>query len=582
LKHEIFQLLKNAYPDAEPGVRRSLLHAITVKEPFPEDDEKAMATKDYEKFNILYWLSQSAPDCQEVAAQLASIKEKRPEFITREHPDMDHWISDASLVGPRSPVSVDDLLKQRPMDWFEFFVTFKGEDFSRGPDRNGLLHNIGEAVKQDFDWSKELTDLLIDQANPAADLWESVIRGWNVAKLSEEQWEHILSILDDERLAEHHSYYISDLLKLGVEKEEEGIPKWLLGKADFIAQKVWATLQGASDNETEDWLTLALNHPGGKLAMFWLQALSRTRKGTGQKGEGLPQPYRMRFEAIVAENNEAATLGRVVLASQLGFLFTVDEDWAKENLIPLLDWDRDVQQARQAWDAWLNWGHLTEPLLAELIPLYKKSFSHISSELQGERDRFIQWVVNISIFWMDDPLANGWVLAFLKAVEEEDRISFASHVGNHLMRMKADTMRGLWDRWLRNYWEGRNQGTPIPLADGELKNMVEWLGELEPVFPEAVEVVCKGRVPQFEYSSLFWRLEKEDTNISARYPEDLARLLLHLTTDGRMPRHFCDELMKLTEQIIIAGASAAILHKLCDNLAAIGCVRAAELNSMIK
>ena len=581
LKHEVFQLLKNAYPGADSGLKRILLDAITSKiDAIPEEEEEDKVHKDYQKFNILYWLSQAAPDCQEVAKRLASIKERRPDFGPREHPDMDHWISEASWVGPQSPVSVEDLLKKRPAEWFEYFMTFKGEDF-RGPDRNGLLHNIGEAVKQDFDWGRELTDLLIDHVDPASDLWESVIRGWNGAKFSEKQWELILSILDDERLAEHHSHYIADLLQRGEEKEEERIPLGLLGKADSVAQKVWGTLQGEGDKETKDWLTRAINHPGGKLAIFWLHALSRTRTGTDQKEEGLPQPYRMRFETIVSEHSEAATLGRVVLASQLGFLFTIDEEWAKENIVPLLDWDRDVQQARQAWDGWLSWGRLSEPLLAELIPLYKKSFSHISSELQGERGRFVQWIVDISLFWMDDPLANGWVPDFLRSAEEQDRINFASLVGSRLMGMKAESKIGLWERWLRGYWEGRNQGIPVPLADGELKEMVEWVGELEPVFPEAVEVICKGRIPQFEHTTLFWRLEKEDTNITTRYPEDLARLLVYLTTGIQMPRYFCDELAKLTEKIITAGAPAAILRRLCDNLAAIGCVRAGELSSMI-
>jgi hypothetical protein len=424
--------------------------------------------------------------------------------------------------------------------------------------------------------------LLIVQNESASDLWESVIRGWNETNLSEESWEYVLSILNDERLTEHHSHYISDLLKRGAEKEEAGIPLTLFGKADSLAQKVWATLQGEGDKETKDWLQRAINHPGGKLAMFWLHSLFRLRKETDQKEEGLPQPYRMHFETIVFENKEAATLGRVVLASQLAFLFSVDHDWAKENIIPLLDWDRDIQKAQQAWDGWLSWGHLTEPLLTEIIPLYKKSFLHISSELQADRDRFVQWVVNISIFWMDDPLTNGWVPDFLKAVEEEDRVSFASHVGNHLMRMKSDTLRGLWQRWLKRYWEGRNQGTPVPLTNDEHKNMVEWVGELEPVFPEAVEAICQSRVPPLEHSSLFWRLGKEETEIATRYPEDLARLLVHLTAGLQIPRYFCGELEKLTEKIINAGAPATILRRLCDNLAAIGCFRAGELSSMIE
>jgi hypothetical protein len=504
LRHEVFQLLKNAYPGANPDLRKGLLEAATKKiDALPEEKEEDKARKEYRKFNLLYWLSQVAPDCQEVATRLALIKETYPDFRPREYPDLDHWSSGATWVGPRSPVSVEEFLKKRPAEWLEYFLAFKGEDFE-GPDRPGLLQNIGKAVQQDFNWGIELAGLLIDQIGPTSDLWESVIGGWNGAKLSGKQWEYILSILDDERLAEEHSQYISDLLQHGAEKEEEGIPVRLLDKADDVAQRVWATLKGERDAEPNDWLGRAINHPGGKLAMFWLHALSRTRKEAEQKEGGLLQPYRERFETIVSGTNEAANLGRVVLASQLGFLFTVDQAWAKKNIIPLLDWDCDIQQARQAWDGWLSWGRLTEPLLDELIPLYKKSFSHISSELKGERGRFVEWVVAISLFWMDDPLKNEWVTDFLQKAEEQDRIGFASQVGSHLMTMKAETKGALWERWLKRYWEDRNQGTPVRLADGELKEMVEWAGELEPVFPEAVEVICKGRVPQFEHTSLFW------------------------------------------------------------------------------
>jgi hypothetical protein len=583
MKHEIFQLLKNAYPDADPGVRKVLLDSITSKiDALPEEKEQDKAHKDYEKFNILYWLSQAAPGCKDVAEHLAAVKEKHPDFGPREHPDMDHWFSEASWLGPHSPVSAEDLLKKPPKEWFEYFSTFKGEDIFRSPDRNGLLYSIAEAVKKDFEWGRELSDLLIAQNKPSSDLWQSVIIGWNGTNLSEQDWEYILSALDDERLAKHFSNYISDLLQHGVENEEARIPLNLFYKADSVARKVWETLQDEGEKEARDWLQRAINHPGGKLAMFWLHSLSFTRKETNLKEEGLPQPFRMRFETILSENNEAAALGRVVLASQLGFLFAANRDWAKENIVSLLDWDRDVQKAQQAWDGWLSWGRLSEPLLDELIPLYKKSFFHISSELKGERDRFIQWVVNISIFWMEDPLANGWVPDFLQAVEEEDRISFTSHVGNHLMRMKTDIMRKLWDRWLKRYWEGRNEGNPVPLSDNELKKMLEWVGELEPVFPEAVELICKGRIPQFEHCTLFWRLKKEESNITTLFPDDLAKLLVHLTTNLQMPRYFCGDLEKLTEKIITAGAQATVLRRLCDNLAAIGCARAGELNSMIK
>jgi len=355
-KHEVFGLLKKAYPGADSELRKELLDAmITQIDAIPEEEEEDKARKEYKKYNLLHWLSSADPSFDEVAKKLAQINERYPHFRPREYPDLDHWSSGGTWYGPRSPVSAEELLEKEPAEWVEYFLSFKGDNFE-GPDRPGLLQIIGEAVARDFEWGRGLTELLIDLADPESDLWASVIRGWYGARISDEQWDYVLSPLDEgEGLARRHSDYISDLLKRGAEKEEEGIPFGLLGKADSVAQRVWATLEDEKIDEAKDWLGRAINRPGGNLTLFWLYALSRVRKESGKKEEGLIQPYRERFDTIVTAKNEAGTLGRVILASQLGYLYAVDTAWTRHNIIPLFDWGKDIKQARQAWEGWLTW-----------------------------------------------------------------------------------------------------------------------------------------------------------------------------------------------------------------------------------
>ncbi|RPI78818.1 MAG: DUF4020 domain-containing protein [Desulfobacteraceae bacterium] len=549
LKQEIFQLLKNAYPNADSDLKRALLNTITAKiDALPEKDIEDRKSKEYAKFNFFQWLSHAAPDCREVAARLDLIKKEFPDFQTRDYPGLDHWSHDAHRVGSHSPVSVEDLLKKQPAEWQNLFLTFNGE-VSVGSTRNGLLLNVTEAVPQNFNWAKELADLLCEQTKPTADLWESLIRGWNNSKLDPEQWEQVLSILDNLEPAAEHAQSISALLQRGAKKNDE-IPLGLLNKADSVAQKVWTTLKDEISGETYDWLMEAINHPGGSLTLFWLHALSRTRRETKQKDKGLIMPYRVRFEEIISKNNEAAILGRVILTNELGFLFTVDPAWTKEKLIPLFDWDKEVQQAEQAWNAWLKSGRINESLLDELIPLFKKSFSHLSTQLQKSRERFAEWVAHIAVFWMDDPLNNNWVPDFLMNIEEQDRINFASRIGRQLKNMESEKKIGLWKRWLKRYWEDRNQGMPVPLADGELVKMMEWIVELEPVFSEVVEVICNGRIPEFKHTSFFSQMANDKATITTVYPTDSARLLVHLTTGNQIPIYFCDNLEKLTEKLI--------------------------------
>jgi hypothetical protein len=180
---------------------------------------------------------------------------------------------------------------------------------------------------------------------------------------------------------------------------------------------------------------------------------------------------------------------------------------------------------------------------------------------------------------MNDPRDNGWLWEFLKAAYDEDRIHFASEIGRHLAPMSNEVKKDLWDRWLKSYWQGRNQGIPRPLSDGELCEMVEWVVELEPVFTEAVEVIRNGRVPHFDNTSLFYRIEEEKKDMVTRVPEAIGQLLVHLTEDAQMPRHFCYELESLVNQLISAGAPQSLLEKLCENLAAIGCPNTSNLLS---
>jgi hypothetical protein len=149
--------------------------------------------------------------------------------------------------------------------------------------------------------------------------------------------------------------------------------------------------------------------------------------------------------------------------------------------------------------------------------------------------------------------------------------------------MKTEIKINLWERWLKRYWDSRIQGTPILLDDGELIKMVEWAVDLECVFPEVVGIICNGPIPQIlQHTSLFFRLDRERTELIKKFPNESARLLVHLTKNVSMPKYFCSELEKLTEKIIAAEVQQDILDSLCNNLAAIGCDKAAELSACAK
>ena len=85
LKHEVFRLLHIAYPLADSQARQRLLDEFIAQieaQPILEGEDGER--NDYQKFNLLIWLSQAAPDCVDVNERLR--KTKNIKLPSKEHP----------------------------------------------------------------------------------------------------------------------------------------------------------------------------------------------------------------------------------------------------------------------------------------------------------------------------------------------------------------------------------------------------------------------------------------------------------------------------------------------------------------
>jgi hypothetical protein len=81
-----------------------------------------------------------------------------------------------------------------------------------------------------------------------------------------------------------------------------------------------------------------------------------------------------------------------------------------------------------------------------------------------------------------------------------------------------------WQRWLRQYWENRVSGLPVPLEPVEVKHMLDWLPHLPATFPEAVMLAIRMPKTRFEYSHLAYELK--DSPLVEQYPDAMAQLII--------------------------------------------------------
>ena len=68
----------------------------------------------------------------------------------------------------------------------------------------------------------------------------------------------------------------------------------------------------------------------------------------------------------------------------MGYIFAWDKDFAVENLLPLLDWQRDAIVAQQTWSVLLNYRQGTSvELEQQMLPYYRQFAERMTAMLKG-------------------------------------------------------------------------------------------------------------------------------------------------------------------------------------------------------
>jgi hypothetical protein len=422
-KAEVFLVLKKSFAFASEVLREQVLEAAKAG---PDISEQQ--TKDYEVYNILQWLKDSAPTCNRTDLTYKSFKENHPEFGPREHPELDWWVGPAQMGGPSSPLSDEEALKLEPDELYQRLSEAKPGDMI-GPSREGLLYKVQRAVTQDYDWSARLAKRLAELQVWEADIWKAVAGGWLGADLGAEQWAETLKfLLDYPQITDSTLYEASSLLQNGIQKDKHPIPTSCFYASSKLVERLWGICETSykeGAGEPEDWLGFAINHPAGNLLLFTLRTISELRKEAKEEWSGIPQNYKRFLATVVNGESYSAGVGRVIIASQVFFLFTSDPEWAVENVLPLFSFGGNPKRAVQSWHGFLTWGGWNLDLLPHLLKYFIEAFEHLHSGFNKEqRQAFCRHLAGIACQSLTNPIDEGWLHGFLITVSvDEHRVT---------------------------------------------------------------------------------------------------------------------------------------------------------------
>jgi hypothetical protein len=532
LKHEVFRLLGQSYPNADETARKALLERAWQE--WPEEQEDDRDRKALRVCNLVYWLADHVEECSLVEERLEIIESEFPEFTPQEHPDLvGPWTGEVQAI--QAEDYSEELLRRSPSDQIEQLLKLlKGGWFNRQKDSLDV-EDVKTAIAKDFEWGYELMEALADQSEWDEEVWRPVWRGMRETSLEEADWGRLLHFIKDHPGVHSHATGLASLLEQRSKPDTGDLPFEHLNTAERIADFVYEesrhepiTVGGDAD------LAIKLrNHPGASLAFFSVYALWTRNDVEGLTA--LPEAYQDRFEKILREENRAAWAGQMVLGSRLSFLHHLAEDWTLGNLLPLFEWNEEGI-GRRVWTGLLFMGQSLSPALAqEIKEASRNAFSQASEESDDFPDRFAGFIATLSLSDAIDPLEEQWLTRYLVDAEE-DRVLWAKKMRNRLGRFEPDRIQKVWGDWLREYWELRLDGKP-PLTSREVGAMVEWIPSLEAVVDEAVALACDDGAPSptFGQHTQFFH-ELKEQRFGRHHPRTVVSLLLFVLQEGEVER----------------------------------------------
>ncbi|HEX3552047.1 MAG TPA: SIR2 family protein [Thermoanaerobaculia bacterium] len=530
-KVEAFRVLRESYPQLSPRQRERFLkraerlYRQEIDERQEEPDRRRNAV--YEWFNFLVWLERVAPGDPLLDCAIATIHQSYPEFQPRDHPELDIVHGEVGWVRPVSALTSQEIARLSLPEWLVEMAAASKRQEGFKDHVKGFLEETARAAREDLEWGLTFARGLLENGQVDHQVWEELLNAWGDRAFKPGEWKRVLSVLDHPQLLAAQTWGVTNVVRGRAKQKDPKATEAMLRSSLRLAEKLLPLAESISFSllsENVDWLSQAINHPGGQLAEFLIPSIGELLGPNPQRGCGVPQPCRRLLNAMANGTGRASAMARVVLAIHVHYFLWIDPDWTRDRLLPLFDWNRDALQAVQAWHGFLAWGRPGAALLEALTTAAVQLASHLE-ELGGEREHYGKFVARAAFSLPDDPLTKKWFQAFLTKGNDDDRAHFAWGLDELLASLSPEQKAEIWRDWLNRYLERRAQ-LPPPPEGKELTALMDWSFNLPGQLADLVERLEALPGGGAAVDTLLWKFQEGE--LAGSDPNLLARLLLSL------------------------------------------------------
>ena len=475
------------------------------------------------RYNLLKVLQETAPDCQLLKDEIAPIEETHS--WEPQDPLLPGVMIGETMVSTGDPFTSSSLKETTAEQLVSRLVESKRleqpEELIPG------LPSVQKTTRQDFQWGEGIALELAERQQWSEPVWKDIMSGWRAADLQEEQHRRVLKWFSIPDVYTHHAGDIAESLHALTRNGGKPYATSLIDEAEQVALPLWSHIRCDEQMPVRGWHEAAFDfYQIGYLTKFWLDATAvRARTSTGA---WFNPTCKRGLDQIVTDNSLKGDLGAAVLAGQADFLFQIDQPWAETTIQPMFTCGGNREKA--AWGGLVETQNVTPPVARALGPIFQQKFRGLvedpSNETRAKR-LLANTYTKLLCHYATEP--RDWLRETLKNGSKQTAVLVAEAMKNRLRETDAEQQKDWWERWIREYWQDRNIGSPRSISPAEGNQMVGWVPHLTETFAEAVTLAKETR---WEGPDTLLFVELERSSAVSRYPDIAVDLLVYWSEES--------------------------------------------------
>lgn len=508
-REQVFLLTAKIFLDLSQKEKDCLIDAIEKL-----DEEHVDRTRTYNVYNWCVCLHEVDPDndrINDIIRQMQQIYGFKP----RKHPERIIEYSSDECSFDQSPLSVEEILKLPIPVIIDKLKNYNNDPF-KGPSRRGLLNAFSSCFSKDKNWAKKIIMSLLNENVNENDVWQYVFYGLQNDNYNLEDSVYYLKLIADNIDLINNIYGASEYLWNVLKKPD---------MKSFFAnneQLLFSVSEVFWDHKVQEEIGLsrtmdkAYNSTIGHILFSWIQMISlRTEKD-------IPERYKNHFEEALKLKSQDKTIVVCILVGHFNFFCNRDMEWSKNVLMPYLV-HRNKMIYANAWEGMVFFSNSAPKDTADIIaPVCYDAIKKMHWMEKETKNGFIHLLLSLMIYVIDKPTLK-YIPEFYKYTSDNERRQFIGAIENCLRDMEEDHKGKWWNAWLKRFLENRKNNKPCELGDEENGAIVDLLTVLPEVFDEAVDIICKGKMPE-SIDDLFW-YELSEMQIATKKPHSMAKFL---------------------------------------------------------